>query len=281
MFFHIAAGDIDRGILKRKYTYLLFIIVIIFLCMITCLKLENLIASGRVVSDISIADLYMVFYKGSNIVNPNEARQFYMTEQYFLISLGMAYVIGNYAVKDLYGVGTQIIIRSRNAKWWWYSKIIWCLISDVIIHISVYAVMLFISVIKGWSVNFSVNASLLKALGYQNSDKAVSSYELFLLCFVVPFLSMFSLALIQMFFSILISPVIALILVVVEMVVSVYSGSEIFFSNGIMIVRNSLFYSGGTDSYGMMLWSFLSCVAFMIAGNIYLSKTDLLGKRNY
>ena len=92
---------------------------------------------------------------------------------------------------------------------------------------------------------------------------------------------MFSLALIQMFFFIFISPVIALILVVVEMVASVYSGSEIFFSNGIMIVRNSLFYSGGTDSYGMMLWSFLSCVAFMIAGNIYLSKTDLLGKRNY
>lgn len=276
MFINIITGDIDRGIIKRKKIYLLFIAAVILLCIVTTMKLESMMALGKVHGECSVADLYMIFYKGSNIMNPGDGKLIYLTEQYLFLSLGMAYIIGNYAAKDLKGFGLQVIIRSRSAGLWWFGKLVWCVISGIIAHITIYITMIFICIIKGWSLGFSVNAEVLKALGYKNSDIMVSAGNLLVICILIPFLSVLALSVLQMFVSLLISPVVSLLLVTVEMLAAIYSNSAVFLSNGIMFVRNSMFYAGGTNSFYMILSSLIFIFLITFVGIFYFSKIDFL-----
>lgn len=279
MFRQIVMGDFDRGIIKRKYLYLLIAAVTVLLCVIAHMKVQNLQRVGRVEGAVSAADMYMTFFKGSNIVNPDDGKNFYMSEQYLLMSLSAAFMIGSYAARDLYGYGQQIIIRSKSTIKWWLGKIVWCFVSNAAVHLIIFLTMSLISVLNGYSFSMKLNGTLLAALGYMQGQSEISVGNMTLLLFVMPFMSTFALCMLQMLLSIIFSPIIALAAVMAEMTACVYSNMGIFLSNGLMLIRNNIFYVNGTNNADMLAVEFLTVVLAAIIGSIYISHMDMLRQK--
>lgn len=279
MFGQIVMGDFDRGIIKRKYLYLLIAAVTVLLCVIAHMKVQNLQKFGRVEGAVSVADMYMTFFRGSNIVNPDDGKNFYMSEQYLLMSLSAAFMISSYAARDLYGYGQQIIIRSKSTIKWWLGKIVWCFVSNAAMYLIIFLTMSLISALNGYSFSMKLNGTLLAALGYMSSQFEISAGNMTLLLFVMPFMSTFALCMLQMLLSIVFSPIIALVAVMAEMTACVYSNMGIFLSNGLMLIRNNIFYVNGTNNADMLAVEFLTVVLAAIIGSIYISHMDMLRQK--
>jgi hypothetical protein len=277
MFRYPVYDDLKRGIIKRIRIYILFAAAAVILCVISYLKLIKWQKCGRIDGEISILDLYMVFYRGSNIINPDEVKNFYMTEEYMLMSVGFAFIIGNYAAADLYGYGLQLIIRCRSTGRYWAGKIVWVLASNTVIHSVIFFSMLLITVSNQYSCSLSVNKTVLDCLGYQQNLEYNGRLQL-LLMVITPFISTFSLCILQMLLSMVFSSIVALVFIMAEMSAAVYSNKAVFFSNGLMFKRNGIFYMNGTNSIGMLMIPLAADIAVILTGYIFLSRRDFLKK---
>ena len=49
--------------------------------------------------------------------------EFYISEQYLFMVLGIAFIVGNYCVRDFGSVGMQIIIRCGSIGKWFAGKV--------------------------------------------------------------------------------------------------------------------------------------------------------------
>lgn len=276
MLSQLVLNDIDRGVIKRKHVYLLTALLLVMVCIAVSMKLNAQGTKERINGSVSIADIYMAFFRGSPVINPDDGKNFYLSEAYLLLTVGAAYIVGSYAVRDLYGVGMQIIIRCRSVRQWWFSKIIWCAISSAFIHLTIFLSMLMISIINHYELTLSVNSSVLLNLGYGNSELPVTAPEIFIMCFLLPYLSTFSLTLLQMLLSLILSPVIAFVLIMAEAAACIYSSSGLFLSNGLMFIRNNMFCNSGTDIREMLICTIMAVIISSAAGLVYMSKTDLI-----
>lgn len=279
MLWQIVLGDIDRGIVKRKKLYLLFAAVAALLCLMAYLNLNSKIRLGQIEGAISIADVYMVFFKGSRILSLNDSSEFYMSEQYLLLSLIIAFMVGNYAVRDMYGYGLQIIIRSRSVAKWWLGKVIWCFISNIIIHLVIFFSMTVISLCSHYSFEISLNRTLLATFGYPQAVGGITAQEAAVMIFVLPFMATFALCMLQMLLSVVFSPIVSLVVLMAEMAACLYSGMGIFLSNGLMFVRNDIFCADGTNNMQMLIAQTLTIALTVLAGIIYMKKTDMLSQK--
>lgn len=279
MLLQITKNDLNKGMKKRILIYLLPALALSALCIAVSLKLHAWTVSGRITGTISLADMYMAFFQGSILADINGKNSFYMSEPYVLLSVGMAYIIGNYAVKDLYGIGMQYIIRCQNIKQWWFSKIIWCFLSCIVLYLVIFFTLLALCIWNGYSLCLTPNSSVLECLGYHRPLPDLQAMHFLVLCLLLPVFASFGLCMLQMTFSIILSPIISFLIVMAEMTACIYTSLSIFLSNGFMLIRNRLFYDGKTDTLHMLISSLCIIILSAVAGYFYLSQMDFLTKK--
>ncbi len=92
-------------------------------------------------------------------------------------------------------------------------------------------------------------------------------------------LSLFAIALVQMFLSMICSSVIALLLISTGMIITIFSGNVLLVFNGLMCMRNNIYTAGGTDSIHIMIADVVIILISIIAGYIYVSRMDILNAK--
>ena len=80
MFWNILKNDIARGIFKRKYLYIISTVVIAALVIIADMSLGRKTGSHGYTGQVSVGDLFQVFYRGSRIIKPDNMAEFYISE---------------------------------------------------------------------------------------------------------------------------------------------------------------------------------------------------------
>ena len=105
MFWNILKNDIARGIFKRKYLYIISTVVIVALVIIADMSLGRKTGSHGYTGQVSVGDLFQVFYRGSRIIKPDNMAEFYISEQYLFMVLGIAFIVGNYCVRGFWQCG--------------------------------------------------------------------------------------------------------------------------------------------------------------------------------
>lgn len=275
----IVKADLNRGIIKRKNLYIAILLVIVFLGIITVMMVENKIDSGRYNGQISLGDIILLFYKGSLIVNPNNVNSFYISEQYLFMSLCIIFAVGNYAQKDIYGIGMQVIVRCQKIKQWYLSKIIWCIVNSIAINIAIIVTLVILCLLSRYKLTFGIHEELLSLCGFEKITVSKTVETIFLIGVIIPFLSTMAIMIIQMVLSLVLSPVISILFVVTETVATVFSRSSIFLSNGLMCRRNANFYPNGTSSLGIMVCAIIEIAIALVVGYIYLNKTDMMSEK--
>lgn len=252
MFWNILKNDIARGIFKRKYLYIISTVVIAALVIIADMSLGRKNGSHGYTGQVSVGDLFQVFYRGSRIIKPDNMAEFYISEQYLFMVLGIAFIVGNYCVRDFGSVGMQIIIRCGSIGKWFAGKVIWCFASALYMTALTDILIVIISVIHGYEPELDVHMEVLRIYGYPENVTNVAAGEIVIMSLVLPLLSLFAIALVQMFLSMICSSVIALLLISTGMIITIFSGNVLLVFNGLMCMRNNIYTAGGTDSIHMI-----------------------------
>ena len=178
MFWNILKNDIARGIFKRKYLYIISTVVIAALVIIADMSLERKTGSHGYTGQVSVGDLFQVFYRGSRIIKPDNMAEFYISEQYLFMVLGIAFIVGNYCVRDFGSVGMQIIIRCGSIGKWFAGKVMWCFASALYMTALTDILIVIISVIHGYEPGLDVHMEVLRIYGYsENVTNVAAGYE--------------------------------------------------------------------------------------------------------
>lgn len=115
--------------------------------------------------------------------------------------------------------------------------------------------------------------------GYSKNTSAVATSEMVIISIVLPLMSLFTIALVQMLLSMLCSPIISLLLISAGMVITIFSGNAFLIFNGLMCMRNNVYISGGTDSVHMMLADAVIILLCAILGYVYIRRIDILNAK--
>ena len=89
---------------------------------------EYTLAAGQPSADLenglTVGDYVARFLCGMPLFNPDDP-SFHVNVLWLTIHLYLAYVIGLFPSKDLYGYGQQMLLRSQTRLTWWISKCLW------------------------------------------------------------------------------------------------------------------------------------------------------------
>lgn len=105
MFWNILKNDIARGIFKRKYLYIISTVVIAALVIIADMSLGRKTGSHGYTGQVSVGDLFQVFYRGSRIIKPDNMAEFYISEQYLFMVLGIVFIVGKLLCQGFWQCG--------------------------------------------------------------------------------------------------------------------------------------------------------------------------------
>lgn len=176
-------------------------------------------------------------------------------------------------------MGMQIIIRCGSIGKWFAGKVMWCFASALYMTALTDILIVIISVIHGYEPGLDVHMEVLRIYGYPENVTNVAAGKIVVMSLVLPLLSLFAIALVQMFLSMICSSVIALLLISTGMIITIFSGNVLLVFNGLMCMRNNIYTAGGTDSIHMMIADVVIILISIIAVYIYVSRMDILNAK--
>lgn len=253
-------------------------VVLIFL--LSCLDLwRKAHSAGTIASRVTFPDYLLYTFRGMHAFvrdGMNIKNVFDIPPLWMIMNLYLAYLVGNYPTKDLYGYGQQILIRSRSRRQWWAGKVIWNLAMVLVFYFTGYLVLFGFTLFTG-TLSFQPSAVIAaRFCDIDIQNWAGGSWLPVVL--LQPVMASISLCFIQMAVSFFIKPVFSYLSVVCLLVLSAYYDTPFLVGNCAMILRSRLAEPGGIElSWAVLFTVLLSAAAILIGGRRF-RKMDVLDK---
>lgn len=266
--------DIVHGICEewKKYALLLGTYIALIVSFILKYNMTGLAES------YNCGDIVLWLFRGMVKYDAMTTHSLDVPTTYILPNILIAFIIGNYPFKDLYGFGTNVIIRTKNKAMWWISKCIWGVVSVILVYTFLIVATLGICAVTG-DVSLTPNIEICSRVSNYNRNilkEATGFDEIALYMLAISMLTSIAMVMIQIMLSQLISPVIGYIVVIAILMAGVFFDLPVVISNYFMAIRNSLYVSGG---YDLMLPVIIDgiCILFsIIIGLISFIKMDII-----
>ena len=120
--------DIREGIIQQWKKYAVLCVVYIA-CIIHFIMLCR---ANRHIDTYTCGDMVMWMFDGVKKFDAGAKNNVDISSVYILPNIFIAYIIGNYVIKDLYGYGKDILIRTGSRIKWWLSLLY--MLCNVICH---------------------------------------------------------------------------------------------------------------------------------------------------
>lgn len=266
--------DIKEGIVKSLYKFLLFVPLIAYICI--NLIISNISwwkFSGATRVRFTIMDFYLEIFKGMREYIPNMNEPFQFPIIYLSLNLLIAYIIGDYAGRDLRGRGKNILVRSQKRSLWWYSKCIWNSMSVMIAYSVIFLMVLFFSITNG-RLSFSPNSRLLSE--YFGLMQNISQIRFISYLIILPLLASIALSQLQMMITIIIPSIYGYFIMAVIFMASAYYFHPFMIGNFFMLYRNALYRSDGIRFLPSVIICLVIIVVSIGVGRFYFEKKDII-----
>ena len=153
LFIQEVQMDIKQGILYKYQRYVIAILLGCVLAMFYVTTCFHALDRGKISSmNFTLGDMLLYFFRGKEIYNPINGAEFMIPTEYMMLQLYLSYMIGDYILKDLLGVGKNILVRTQKRVFWWLSKCVWCVITVIGFYAAVYLSAVLICMITGGTV---------------------------------------------------------------------------------------------------------------------------------
>ena len=274
-------NDMKQGILNEYVKYVVAVIIMTFLTVDFTMSVGHGFAIGKTdTSTMSITDVLLYIFKGMKEYNPNGRTQFEMPTSYILLNFFLAFIVGNYPMKDLLGFGKNVLVRSKNRASWWLSKCIWNIVTVVSFYGILFGVILITCAIKG-DFSFEPTVSICtKIIGIDISQetKYVDIGLLLISLYVLPILTSLALSMFQMAMAFITSPVISYMMIVAILLGAAFYNNQFLLGNYFMMIRNQTLLENGFHTYIAIIADCFVFVVSAVAGYLYFRKCDILEK---
>ena len=266
--------DIKLGIIERLLLYLM--VIFTFFSVKDCSRaLADIQAHYAMQSSGTIMDYYVYCMAGMGFYQFDPTKGFLIPYLWFITQMGISYIIAYYAEKDFAENGVNVMIAGRNRSAWWFSKVIWCVLSVLIYFVATFAACSVFAMFYGAKPSLGVTDEFLKIV-YGYNMTYLPYKDLMLIVFVVPIAVTTGICLVQMLMSFIISPVTSFAITCAVYILSAYYTAWFLPGSFTMWVRSSYFDVRGLNPLSGLLIAAFMVVAVVILGKGYFEGKDVI-----
>jgi len=266
--------DIKLGIIERLLLYLM--VIFTFFSVKDCSRaLADIQAHYAMQSSGTIMDYYVYCMAGMGFYQFDPTKGFLIPYLWFITQMGISYIIAYYAEKDFAENGVNVMVAGRNRSAWWFSKVIWCVLSVLIYFVATFAACSVFAMFYGAKPSIGVTDEFLKIV-YGYNMTYLPYKDLMLIVFVVPIAVTTGICLVQMLMSFIISPVTSFAITCAVYILSAYYTAWFLPGSFTMWVRSSYFDVRGLNPLSGLLIAAFMVVAVVVLGKSYFERKDVI-----
>lgn len=270
-WFKLLRHDARCGLLRWRY------FVTLFLFAIPCFVFARILHQVGIQG--SWMDYMLYLFQGKEpIVKTSTADRVDLPMLWLLVTSGCLFINLDYLLKDLTNAGQQIIIRSKSRTLWYLSKCIWNLGSCLIY----FAAAGITCALFAWATGAQLSAQNTTELSFMLFGFAISepltlapAYAV-LASWVIPFLTMLALSMLQMTLCLYVKPIISFVICNSQLVLSLYLNSAFVLGNGAMTIRSGFASENGISPTASTVLAIVVMIASVVAGCLRFRRTDIL-----
>lgn len=266
--------DLMSGIVERWKVFVFVVCVSAVFAAVFFHSKGLLIASGRLDGTISFMDALIYMFRGMEEYRPELKQAFDLTDSYLIWNLVLAFMIGDYPVRELRTTGKNYIIRSRKRVSWWLGKCVWNICSVLAFYVCIY-LGIAIAALAYNGLGTTINGGIFLNV-FRVALSSGSETSLLLRTFLLPVLSSMAISMFQMLVALVCGGIVGYVGTIVVCGLSAYYMAWFFPGNGLMVYRYNLVNPNGI---GIVLPACL-CIAIIVicclAGGTYFENKDIL-----
>ena len=271
--------DLMQSISMEYIRYILAFIIILLLISEFCFKVHMYSLVGKLSSySFSVGDIFLNMFKGIKEFNPRDGNTFEMPTNYIFINMFLAFIVGNYPVKDLHGFGKNVLVRSKSRSLWWLSKCAWNVMIVFLFYAFMYGFSLAIGIVSD-NVNINPTIDISKAMAYMNIEQTPLHMQIsacIIGLIILPICTSMALSMMQMTLTFITTPIISYLIIVTILVASAFYKSQFLIGNYFMMIRNGSYITNGINSVqGLIIDGIIFFISLTI-GYLYFNRYDVM-----
>ena len=281
-FYRMVGLDIRQGIISAYLKYMVVLIISFAFTQNYYVKIENYIANGKVVGEVTFFDILIWFFKGMKEYIPTSNKPFEIPVDFLLLNIILAIIIGNYPMKDINGYGRSILVRSDTRLSWWLSKCIWNVLSVITFYTVIYVGIIGTYVAHGGlenGIKLLFNADLMKAVFQVDLDN-VNSYVLMITTIVLPIITSIAISMLQMTIAFYLNSIVSYVIIIAMYIFSAFYMKWFMMGNYIMMYRNESINQKGMNLSISLIVDAGVVLISIVSGYLYFRRYDVLEKNN-
>lgn len=274
--------DIKNGMAKH---YLLFICPAILAILVSLDGIRRINEYVEVTNDISaectFGNIWFYIYGGMEKYVQSPINPFKFPTIWTTVLAVCSLLVLIYPTKDMLGIGAYTLVAGGSRGKWWFSKIIWNVLSTLIYHGIIMLMVVFICLISGIKINAELNMNLQMSL-YEIVD--ISPFKEFntipISVFLLTIFMSIAMNLFQMTLTLFINPNYSFIISCFLLMGSAYILTPAMVYNYAIPLRYSLLFEGGINYiYGYVVALAVTLLSIVI-GYIRFLKYDIIKKED-
>ena len=281
-FYRMVGLDIRQGIISAYLKYMVVLIISFAFTQNYYVKIENYIANGKVVGEVTFFDILIWFFKGMKEYIPTSNKPFEIPVDFLLLNIILAIIIGNYPMKDINGYGRSILVRSDTRLSWWFSKCIWNILSVITFYATIYIGIIVVYVAHGGlssGIEYMLNADLMKAI-FQVELGTINSRGLMISIIVLPIITSIAISMLQMTLAFYLNPIVSYVIIIAMYIFSAFYMKWFMIGNYLMMYRNEFVNQKGMHLGISLIVDVGVATISIVAGYIFFRRYDVLEKNN-
>lgn len=273
-FLTVVKADWNNGIVKCFYRILIVFIVSVVFANDFLSSLCSYLEFSGFGEDVSYVECVLGIFRGMKEFIPDGDEIFELPVKFVVLNLFLAYMIGDYIVRDLNGFGIQLLLKSKNKSFWWISKCIWCVTTVVLFYLVALAgIMIVWMTYKTGSGPFDLSQSVDSVI-LTGSGGQFRLSDIFIM-FGVMVLTSVAISLTQMIFALYVSPIMGFVGVLLLYVASGYYMTQWLPGNYLMFYRSAFVVDNGVSSTFGLIIAVIVILADVLVGYIFFKRQDI------
>ena len=126
--------DISQGIMRNPMLIISPMVVAAIIFIDFFAKANRFVIFGIMDESVSFGDYLFYLYGGMKEFIPDYEMGFQLPIVWIFVFLFLPFILLNYPLKDMNGIGQQMLIRSTKRTFWWLSKCCWNIFGTLFYH---------------------------------------------------------------------------------------------------------------------------------------------------
>ena len=272
--------DLRKGLISQWKRILVCVVLIAGLLVLNMAYIDFYISNAPEATTsfrLTFGDLLLSLFTGIDFHYPSSGVPFVLPVEWMFLVLLILYVTLDYPLSDLHAVGINSLVMGSSRGMWWLAKCLWIITLVVVFYFIILALTLFITLTSDGILSFQIHPEVPQALAFNVGNLIEAPWDMGVFLIAIPVV-LCSLALVQLFLSLLIQPVISFACMTVILFLSAYCSTEFLIGEYLMAARSNVFIADGLSPEIGIVFAMLLGLWSVLFGILFFSQQDILGK---